>query len=38
MRQELAKLEDFEPYTAFTRIDRESKGYITAEDLKKYIK
>ena len=28
MRQELCKMEDFEPYTAFRRIDRKNAGLI----------
>ena len=27
-RQSLCRLRDFEPYAAFSRIDRENKGYI----------
>ena len=27
-RQELANIKEFEPYIAFTRIDRDNKGYL----------
>jgi hypothetical protein len=38
LRQGLANIKDFEPYSAFTRIDREGKGFITGRDLVNYIK
>ena len=33
MRQILAAIRDFEPYTAFRRIDRDGSGYIGAKEL-----
>ena len=33
MRQILAAIRDFEPYTAFKRIDRNGSGFIGAEEL-----
>jgi len=33
MRQILAAIRDFEPYTAFKRIDREGTGFISAKEL-----
>jgi hypothetical protein len=38
VRQALAKLVEFEPYAAFTRIDRENKGYVTGRDISVFIK
>lgn len=35
-RQALCKLEAFEPYAAFQRIDRNGKGYIAGKDLLAY--
>jgi len=32
-RQMLASLKEFEPYSAFTRLDRENKGHITGKDI-----
>ena len=32
LRQILAAMRDFEPYTAFKRIDRSNEGFIGAED------
>lgn len=29
-------MRDFEPYTAFKRIDRQNSGYITAQSLAKF--
>jgi Ca2+-binding EF-hand superfamily protein len=37
-RQSLAVLPDFEPYAAFTRVDRERKEYITARDIVTFIR
>jgi hypothetical protein len=37
-RQLLANLKEFEPYSAFTRIDRDNKGFITGRDLQAFIK
>lgn len=37
-RQSLAAFKEFEPYAAFTRIDRENKGFINGKDLSTYIK
>jgi len=36
LRQILAAMRDFEPYTAFKRIDRHNTGYIDAESLTQY--
>jgi len=36
LRQILAAMRDFEPYTAFKRIDRHNTGYINAESLTQY--
>jgi hypothetical protein len=33
VRQILAAMRDFEPYTAFKRIDRENNGFIDADAL-----
>ena len=37
-RQNLASLQDFEPYSAFTRIDRDHKDYITAKDIAVFLR
>ena len=37
-RQMLASLKDFEPYSAFTRIDRENKGYIVGRDVQQFLR
>ncbi len=37
-RQMLASLKEYEPYSAFTRLDRENKGHITARDIQKFIR
>ena len=37
-RQVLANIKDFEPYSAFTRIDKEGKGYIMGRDICEFIK
>ena len=36
-RQSVARLEAFEPYAAFSRIDRENKGYICGKEIKEYL-
>lgn len=36
-RQSLALFNDFEPYGCFTRIDRDDKGYLTADDIVTYL-
>ncbi|CDW85220.1 ef hand family protein [Stylonychia lemnae] len=36
-RQMLAGLKEFEPYSAFTRIDRDGKGFIVSRDLQHFI-
>ena len=36
-RQQLASLREFEPYSSFTRIDRDHKGFITAYDIGRFI-
>mmetsp|Transcript_7632 Transcript_7632/g.7010 ORF Transcript_7632/g.7010 Transcript_7632/m.7010 type:complete len:81 (+) Transcript_7632:56-298(+) len=37
-RQILAVIKEFEPYSAFKRIDRDNKGYITNKQLKTFLK
>lgn len=37
-RQNLASLREFEPYAAFTRVDRDHKGYITAKDIAIFVR
>ncbi len=37
-RQNLCLKENFEPYAAFQRIDREGKGYISVQDIYNYLK
>lgn len=37
-RQMLANLKEFEPYSAFTRLDREHKGNIDGRDIQLFIK
>lgn len=37
-RQQLASLREFEPYSAFTRIDRDRKEYISTRDLVSFIR
>lgn len=36
LRQILSAMRDFEPYTAFKRIDRHNTGYINADSLCQY--
>lgn len=36
-RQSVGGLEAFEPYSAFSRIDRENKGYICGKEIKEYL-
>ena len=36
-RQSLARLQGFEPYSAFSRIDRENKGYICGKEIKEFL-
>ena len=36
-RQSLGNLCAFEPYSAFTRIDRETNGYICGKEIKDYL-
>ena len=38
MRQILAAMRDFEPYTAFKRIDRNNTGYISGSALCKFMR
>ena len=38
LRQNLATYKEFEPYSAFTRIDRESKGFIEGMDISRYLR
>ena len=37
LRQKMAKIEDFEPYAAFCRIDRENKQFISGENIKNFL-
>lgn len=37
-RQKLCKANNFEPYAAFQRIDRQDKGYLLVKDIYKFIK
>lgn len=37
-RQNLCKLRSFEPYSAFQRIDRTGKGFITARDISSFMR
>jgi len=37
-RQYLSSLKEFEPYSAFTRIDRDRKEFITAKDIAVFIR
>ena len=37
LRQILAAMRDFEPYTAFKRIDREGQGKISAYDINNFL-
>jgi hypothetical protein len=37
-RQQLASLIDFEPYSTFTRIDRDRKEYISTIDILRFIR
>jgi len=37
-RQLLAELPDFEPYSAFLRIDQKRVKYVSAEDIFKFLK
>lgn len=32
-RQYLARLEEFEPYATFVRLDRNNNGFLTAKDI-----
>lgn len=34
----LASIKEFEPYTAFKRIDRDGTGYLTSKSLCQFIK
>lgn len=38
MRQKLAAMEDFEPYVAFQRLDRNRNDYVVAEEIVEYFK
>lgn len=38
LRQILSKQDDFEPYTIFRRLDKESKSYIDELDIKNFLK
>jgi len=37
-RQKLCKLTAFEPYASFQRLDRNSKGSITARDIQNFMR
>ena len=37
-RQACCRLNSFEPYAAFQRVDRAGKGYITPKDVKCYMR
>ena len=37
IRQRLASFEDFEPYTAFQRIDRNRNDFIVAEEIVEFL-
>ena len=37
-RQHLCKLEAFEPYASFQRLDRMCKGYLTAKDIISFLR
>lgn len=37
-RQNLCKIESFEPYASFQRIDRFCRGYITPKDILTFLK
>lgn len=37
IRQVLCEIEDFEPYTAFRRIDRSHKNYLTCKDIRSFL-
>ena len=36
-RQLLAGLKEFEPYSAFTRLDRDNKNHITGKDISNFL-
>ena len=38
LREILASIKDFEPYTAFKRIDRDRSGYVTAKSLCQFLR
>ena len=33
LREQLAGFKEFEPYSVFTRIDRDNRGFITSRDI-----
>lgn len=37
LKQTLCEFEDFEPYAAFTRLDREHKNYLISSDIKQFL-
>jgi Ca2+-binding EF-hand superfamily protein len=37
-RQNLCRLSSFEPYAAFQRFDRGNKGFVTAEDVARFMR
>ena len=38
LRQVLASIQEFEPYAAFKRIDREDSGYLNAKKICQYLR
>lgn len=38
LRQKIARFEDFNPYSAFQRIDRTQKNHISSKDLLFFLK
>jgi Ca2+-binding EF-hand superfamily protein len=38
LRQMLASIKDFEPYSAFRRIDREHSGFLTGKKLCQFVR
>lgn len=37
-RQYLARLEEFEPYATFVRLDRNNNGYLTAHEIASFLR
>lgn len=36
-RQNLARLVEFEPYSAFSRIDRDNRGYLCGREIQQFL-